>query len=311
MIPGFVPAGEGPHGGTGFAIGQVVGYPADSPVWCSGQIPAEDRYHALELVQLSWRDGELRASQPERIEDRDLIRGWDFESQSLGPAVPDGEGFVMGFTARHEDGRPRTGVMRWKRTSGAWRPVSFTPVSGDIETFEPSIIRDVDGTLLFTARGRGEHAEALRLWQSKDGGVSWELTLDMPQLLAATPVTLNMMDAGGQPYFAGNPKCNQDSLGRSVHSIEMRERLWIWPLGPDRRSVCEPIEAHDLAGAFGPAPNGSIWRADHPVGATLELGEDEPRHWLFYRVLEQNECISDAPITPRTGTYAQELRFEE
>ena len=310
MIPGFVPAGEGPNGGTGFAIGQVIGYPAESPVRFSGEIPAEDRYHALELVQLSWQDGELRASQPERIGDGDLIRGWDFQSQSIGPALPDGDGFLMGFTARNEDGQPGTGVMRWGWEGGAWRPLSFTPVSGDIETFEPSIIRDVDGTLLLTARGRGDHAETLRVWESTDGGASWQLTLNVHQLLAATPVSINM-GPGGQPYIAGNPKRELDSLGRSSHSIEMREKLWIWPLAADRQSLLEPIEMHDLADAFGPAPNGSIWRADHPLGATLQLGDDKPRHWLFYRVLEQNECISDAPVTHRTGTFAQEILSSE
>lgn len=306
MMPGFMPAGKGQNGGTGYAIAQVIGYPVHPPVRSWTQIPAEERFHAFELVQLEWTGETLQASEPVRIDDEGLVEGWRFNSPSLGPALPEGDGFLMGFTAQADSGVCQTGIMRWERKEGTWAPTSFTPVSGEIDSFEPSILRDTDGALLFSARGRGEHVEALRLWRSEDGGQTWELCIEQPKALAATPVTLNM-GPGGQPYLAGNPWRGRDSQGEAINSIEMRERLLLWPLAPDRRSVLEPIVAHDLSEAFGPAPNGSIWRADHPISATLQLGDEAPRHWLFYRVLERNECISDAPATPQTGTFAQEI----
>jgi hypothetical protein len=278
----------------------------DPPVRSRTQIPEEDRLHAFELVQLAWEGDRLVARKPVRIEDDGFVPGWAFTSPSLGAALPDGDGLLMAFTARHEDDRCETGVMRWERDEQGWRPVAFTPVSGEVDTFEPTLVRDHDGALLFTARGRKSHKEALRLWRSEDGGVSWNLRFELPQMLAETPVTLNM-GPGGCPYIAGNPRRDQDSLGRSINSIEMRETLQVWPLTEDRCGVLDPVVVRDCT-RFGPAPYGSIWRADHPMGATLQLGDDDPRHWLFYRVLEQNECIGDAPATPLTGTFASEIR---
>lgn len=308
MIPGFVPAGSGANGGSGFAIGQVVGHPVDPPVRFWTQIPEEDRLHAFELVQLAWEGGRLVASEPERLDDDGFLPGWAFTGPSLGAALPDGGGLLMAFTAQRDGGRCETGVMRWERGERGWRPVAFTPVSGEVDTFEPTVVRDHDGALLFTARGRQAYQEALRLWRSGDGGETWELCIELPRVLAAAPVTLNM-GPGGCPYIAGNPRRERDSLGRAINSIEMRETLQIWPLTKDRRGVHDPVLVRDCT-RFGPAPNGSIWRADHPMGATLQLGDDAPRHWVFYRVLEQNECIGDAPATPLTGTFAAELLLD-
>jgi len=83
--------------------------------------------------------------------------------------------------------------------------------------------------------------------------------------------------------------------------------LLLWPLAPDRRSLLEPLVARDCAADFGPAPAGSIWRADHPVGLTVRLADGQWRHVFCYRVLDRDECVSDAAATSRTGTYVEEV----
>ena len=313
LVGGFVPLGakrsdasEHPHAGTGFAVSQVIGFPCDSTIQWAGDLPAEDRYHAMELQQYEYDGRNFTVSSTALLADADLHPDWSLTGPGLCHAVPDGDDLLMGF-AGSRDGRPgRAGVLRWRREGSEWRSVAFVPITGEDHSSEATLVRDTDGSILFTARGGGASEKAMRLWRSADGGASWEKLLDQPQFRACTPVSLNRC-ADGSLYFAGNPERKTDSLGRALSSIEMRETLLLWPLAQDRRSLLDPIVARDCPAEFGPAPAGSIWRADHPVGVTVRLADGRWRHVLCYRVLDRDECVSDAVLTPRTGTYVEEI----
>jgi len=47
-----------------------------------------------------------------------------------------------------------SGVARWQRRGDAWEPVSYVPVAhheDNVVWIEPSLVRDVDDSLLFTS----------------------------------------------------------------------------------------------------------------------------------------------------------------
>ena len=99
------------------------------------------------------------------------------------------------------------GVSRWQRLDSRWQPVEFVPVVRSREAadpqvvygqrmpvlpMEPSLIRDVDGALLLSARGVYDEADehAIRVWRSTDGQ-TWDLVIDIPEVRGQAPVTIN------------------------------------------------------------------------------------------------------------------------
>ena len=312
LVGGFVPLGakrpDGsahPHAGTGFAVSQVIGFPCESTIQWAADLPAEDRYHAMELQQVAYDGRDFSVSSTALLADTDLHPDWSLTAPGLCHAIPDGDDLLMGF-AGSRDGRPRrAGVLRWRREEQVWRSVAFVPITED-SSGEATLVRDTDGSLLFTARGGGASENAMRLWRSADGGASWGKLLDESQIRAGSPISLNRC-ADGALYFAGNPHRKTDSLGRALRSNDMRETLLLWPLAPDLRSLLDPIMARDCAADFGPALPGSIWIADHPVGLTVRLADGRWRHVFCYRVLDRDEVARDAPTTPYTGTYVEEV----
>ncbi len=57
--------------------------------------------------------------------------------------------------------------MRWRFLDAEWRPVAFTLVAGNDKSYEPSLVRDVDGSLLYLARKDGND---IIVWRSPDNG---------------------------------------------------------------------------------------------------------------------------------------------
>ncbi len=43
-------------------------------------------------------------------------------------------------------------LVRWRRQEGRWAAINITPVSPLDNSFEPSVVRDRDGSLLFCVR---------------------------------------------------------------------------------------------------------------------------------------------------------------
>jgi hypothetical protein len=319
---GFVPRGavraDGvphPHAGTGFAMSHIIGYPVDA-TGCPLPHEAwrgEDPYAAVELQQYRYDGCAFLVEHSARLPFSALLDGWEFTSMPLGNCLADGDDLLGGLVGKPNgsDEARSSGMARWQRTNGRWRLVSFVPVKGSEGSYEPSLVRDTDDSLLVAVRGGqpGPDENSIMLWRSTDGGVHWDNLIHAKGVRAGTPVSINK-GPGGVLYIAGNPHREADSLGRrlsSQPSIAMREMLLAWPLSDDRRRLLEPVIARDCVADFGPAPSGSIWWADHPVGQNVRLADSQWHHLLTYRLLEQNECVGGAPATPHTGAYLQEV----
>lgn len=329
---GFVPLGalrsDGtphPYAGTGFAISHIMGYPVDASgniaVYGLWEVPMPDRHFMIELQQYRYDGMQFTIKDVQLFVPDMLFPGWEFTCMPLGNCLSDGDDLIGSLVARPAGSKqpPGSGLIRWQYRSGQWSPASFTPVTGADGSSEPSLIRDFDGSLLFTARGAARievecvkdemvncYKDDIRVWRSADGGSEWGLTLHVPKVRAGTPVSINKA-LDGTVYIAGNPYMETDSFGRRLSSNEMRETLILWPLSDDRRQLLDPVLARDSNADFGAPPYGSIWRVDHPIGLNVRLADGKWHHLLAYRVLELNECVSDSPVTAHTGTYIEEV----
>jgi hypothetical protein len=242
--------------------------------------------------------------------------------------IQDGDDLLLPMSGGKAAGPSGTGIARWRRAGGSWRPVSFVPVSGADGSGEPSLVRDLDGALLFCARGSRdarywEASESetpdndIRVWRSRDGGQSWRKVLHVRGAVSSAPITLNRA-ADGTPYVAANLyevflhpmdriKVPVDSRGRVWAGGRARNTLCLWPLDPDRTGLETPIVARDCRRDFGPPPGGTAWRIDHPSSATVQLADGEWHNVLGARVLEYGELTHVLPPTPRTGAYLEEV----
>jgi hypothetical protein len=312
LVGGFVPLGarradglDHPHQGTGFSVATVIGFPADRDVGGHWELPDDEKFHALEMQQYSYDGQDFVRGESRIVALEDLLPGWRISGPGLCHAVADGDDLLMPCGASADGGKSRGGLLRWQRLGDVWRPVIFHPVTPADSSYEATVVRDMDGALLFTARG-GADVSAIRLWRGSCDGAKWESMLTVSKMRSETPVSLNRA-ADGTVYVAGSPEREVDSRGRALSSVEMREKLLLWPISADRRALLEPVTARDCLAEFGEAPGESIWRADHPVGLTVRLAGRQWHHVLCYRVLASDECVSDAPVTTRTGAHVEEL----
>jgi hypothetical protein len=337
---GFVPLGARrasggaphPHSGTGFGICQAVSWPlhdrdgeATPGLRTRRAYREAASYHYLELQQYRYDGVRFHVLSTTRLQYSELLAGWTLSNPSMGNAIPDGDDLLLGLSGNESRAGDPTashglscGVSRWKRDAAGWRPVAFVPVTDRTGWFEPSLIRDLDGALLFAARGASPATmNGIAVWRSEDGGSTWRPLLDLPGVISQAPVSLNRA-ADGTPYIAANPyevlsrprakvfELPRDAAGRPRLGGWLRERLNLWPLSPDRRSLEPPILARDCAAEFGSPPGGSTWNVDHSMGATLQLADGRWRHLLSERILEYAELRGFGP-TPRTGLYVEEV----
>lgn len=302
VVGGFVPLGarlkDGaahPHAGTGFGICAALEFPTDE----NGFFTWNTKFiRHLEFQQYTYDGHTFRVLRSQMTKAGSLLpvadSNWRIVQNGLTNAIPDGDDMLQPVVANN-GGPDVSGVVRWRRRYGLWRPVSFVPVTPAGESWvEASLIRDLDGSLLFSARGYGQEASNMvRVWRSADGGATWELVIEAPRVRAQAPVSLNRA-ADGTPYIAANP------MGR------WREALCLWPLNADRSALDEPITVRDAPAEFGPAPGGSKWMVDHPNAVTLRLADGKWHNVLVYRVLVQAEHRGAAP-PPQTGCYVEEV----
>ncbi|PYV07551.1 MAG: hypothetical protein DMG07_28390, partial [Acidobacteria bacterium] len=211
---GFVPFGtrrpDGsphPHAGTGFGIHQSLAWPVDGPT----EIRGPEHYQCFELQQYRYDGSAFRVLGTEKVEMTDLLAGWTIHDGGITNGIPDGDDFLVGMAGGKFDPRKLeennggdvasgAGVMRWQRRQESWRPVSFVPVTEPDLSFEPSLIRDTDGALLFCARG-GQRA--IRVWRSSDGGATWVKLIHVVGVAAGSPISLDQA-VDGTPYIATN-----------------------------------------------------------------------------------------------------------
>ena len=295
VIGGFVPYGakrpdgsDHPHAGTGFGVSQVIPFNTKTEKFgglayvelyqfaCDG-----DRFEVLGTEKIS---GEYRPG--------------------LTSAIPDGDDLLYPMS-----GDGRSGVTRWTRDSTGWHIESFYAVDGSEESFEPSLIRDTDGSLLMCARGGFD----IRVWRTVDLQ-AWEQVVDVKRALAGSPVTLNQA-ADGTPYVAGNlhQEWFEDSRGVYCHG---RELLCLWPLNAARNGVEPGLMARACRLEFGPPPSTTYWQIDHPSASTLQLADGQWHNVLIYRIIDLAESalcwcfdgFSNAPA--QTGCYLEEVKSD-
>lgn len=334
LIGGFVPAGalradgsSHPHAGTGFGVGQAHWF-----TWKDNRFTWRDpgRQDMNEVYQLAYRRGVFttRRSEVRAQNGDDPLRigstGWTILVTGIKSAIPDGDDLLLAALAARED---RTaigiGVIRWVRQAGTWRPSDFSPVdvvNGPVPRgpnpmeqcpwMEPSLDRDSDGRLLFSARsadvpkGPGYN---LRVWRSTAEG--WSQLMDIPNARLNSPITVNVA-ANGAAYLVSNPY-DTAFIPETAQVGRGRERLVLWPLTGDRRNIGPPQLIRDCLTEFGQPPEaerGDKWMADHPNGLTVRLKDRKWHHLLCYRVCHSPRHASlGTPPSPRSGSYVEEV----
>jgi hypothetical protein len=316
---GFVPIGallpdgsKHPHAGTGFGLGLVISLKLNKTG--GFRWDQEKPQFFAELTQLKTDGASISAVSRGRFSvasihtaaakafERKKLLGtednqWFFANIGLSAAIPDGkDGLLCGIRA--ENGKIMTsGVARWRYSNGQWALSSFAPVS---DVSEPSLVRDVDGALLFTARKYDYEKKCgpCDVFRSADDGRTWELVLHADNLHEVTPITINSA-TDGTPYIATNP--------------DRRLNLGIWELNKDRTSFIskKPLMIRDYPEDFGYGH----WGIDHPNSSNLILEDGKPHNLLHYRVLffvpapaRGNTQTGDMEIVKeQTGLYIDEI----
>ncbi|MEE2710803.1 MAG: sialidase family protein [Gemmatimonadota bacterium] len=329
---GFVPLGakrpDGsphPHAGTGFSLVNVVAYQSNiqtSPPYRTCVYANEESYSYFELFQLVYDGKTMQVSNAEHLSPSAVLPSWYILNGGMGNAIADQDDLLLCMVAQDPWAGSGSGVMRWRRDVDKWHPVLYVPVTGDDRSSEASVVRDVDGALLFCARGNGERDEKdIRVWRSSDGGEIWAKNIHVSGVISEAPVTINQT-VHGTPYIAANlyqvymhPRGAQlrvlkNAEGNVRGGGWQRDTLCIWPLNAGRTGLEAPLVARCCREEFGPPPGDSAWRADHPTGTTVQLADGKWHHVLGYRIVEVAELTHSSDPTPQTGAYLEEVITE-
>ncbi|MEC8990901.1 MAG: hypothetical protein VX656_06625 [Candidatus Latescibacterota bacterium] len=325
IVGGFVPYGarraDGqahPCAGTGFGVSEAL----DFPMLPDGSYSKADKTKSMvrrAVVHQLTFDGRAFTAHEDRA-DNDLLAvpesDWIVYVNGLHTAIPDGDDLLYPACATTGDASlcwptpTAAGVCRWQFREDRWQLSHFEPVAMsrqadeprilydepvELAAAEPSLVRDHDGSLLFTARmcGDDEEDHVIRVWRSSDGGRSWSTVIEQSQARGQAPITINRA-SDGTVYLAAN------ALDRE------RDLLWLWPLNEQRTGLLEGMEIRDALEEFGPPPTGPVWFMDHPTAVTLRLGDGQWHHILVCRLMDRGEHAGAAP-PPQTGMYVEEV----
>ncbi|MFH1007256.1 MAG: exo-alpha-sialidase [Candidatus Latescibacterota bacterium] len=311
VVGGFVPLGakleDGsphPHAGTGFgqcyALRYALRYPLDPDGHYDYSKPSESW---LEFYQFAYTGEKFRIVSKERTNWSTLFPNCEVVGEGLTYAIPDGEDLLLAVTGKIGE-ELVDGVSRWRVGEDGWRPVSFVPVTGSkpddkgqwVCGGEPSVVRDREGSLLFSARSADEANFDMAVWRSSDAGQTWRQIIYRKNCRSRSPISLNRA-ADGTPYIAANLPSN----------CRTREVLALWPLNDDRTDFEKILIARDCRAEFGFAPSGSWWRVDHPRSAVVQLSDGGWHDLLIYQIADNMEIEGDADMAPQTGHYVEEV----
>ena len=320
-----------PHAGTGFAVNQIMGFPItglDRPDCFSG-IPEEEIFYGLELSQCEYDGKEFKVISSEIRQINEFLPGKAIAGGGMSMAIPDGDDLLTPFNADTYRGENKVfgcGILRWSRGGSGWQVSDYIEVippdlehqntiSGITMGFcESSLARAADSSLVYTAReigpdpfGKGpQDAERLIVWRSTDNAKTWSRIFEVPHFHTLTPLSLGRA-ADGSLFISANKHCTQNFKGEHLGSMILRECLLAWPLKNDFSGLEEPLVICDAPTEFGAPTWGSFWRVDHPIALPVRLKDGKWHTIVCFRVLEHNECDSDAPMTPFTGCYVREI----
>lgn len=307
---GFVPLGakleDGsphPHAGTGFGLASLHGYPVSLADKEDTHIDVNSDIHVrVQFLQYAYDGENFSITHQEELGADELVPGTNVLYLGTCSGIPSGEDLLTPMdtgTVSQWD----TGLARWRRNeNGHWKLAEYTPIAE--HTCEAALVRDVDSSLLMLFRPWGSTSKEpnrLHIRRSTDEGKTWTRICDVEPFWQMCPVTINR-GLDGRPYVC----CNRFREPRQ-HRFATREMLWLWPLSDDRQSLLDPVVVRDGPGEWGPAPNGSIWRMDHPMGQTLRLADGKWHHLITYRALDDAEMRTDAGAGEHTGTYVEEI----
>ncbi len=332
-IGGFVPLGalleDGrphPHAGTGFALVTVIGYPAA----LDQQTPAEaqagtHRYNELHQLRFDGRDLTIEHTE---IFKQPLGDGYHIHNRPLGAAIADGEYLVMGLVCERPEELPRSGLSRWRRGPAGWQPTEFVPVTGPDRAFEPTVVRDTDGSLLMCVRSRDAlkppfpvpddrplvNAGNVRLYRSTNGGQSWTQLIDQPFVRAPSPIAV-LRHASGEPFLAGNPYVRPalDKQGRVIQETRQRQTLSFWPLSSNRTDLGEKVDVLDGVTRFGPprklteGAHANMWLIDHPIGGPFRMSDGNWHTLVSFRLTDVSVNAQGAPPPEHGGIWVEEV----
>ncbi len=304
VLGGFVPLGaklaDGsphPHAGTGFGLAMGARHELDE----TGNYDyRDDADRHAELFQFGYDGKDFKILQREYVKVEALLSDWDLAGNFVTNAIPDGRDLLYVMVAKVGELRV-SGVSRWRHGADGWRPVSFVPVTGDKAQWgEPSLIRDGNGDLLFSARSDCRVLPGIAfdaaVWRSTDNGETWEQVIYRKGCRSRSPVSINQA-ADGTPFVAANLPPHDRT----------REVLCYWTLNESRTDFEECRIARDAPAEFGPAPSGSWWRIDHPNSAIVRLADGAWHSLLAYRIVDNGEVEGDADPPPQTGCYVEEV----
>lgn len=299
---GFVPVGAKdeagrphPHAGTGFGVTTAIGYDTDLATVPKDVRAQCDPLKLINLQQYRFDGTTFTITDDQMIDPHDLLPGWSIR-KGLSGAIPEGHDLLSPCVATaHGDEASCAGISRWQRRDETWRITNFTPITARDGSFEPTLLRDTDGSLLFTARGPSGGTKPIVLWRSADGGESWEKLIDSPDARAgSSPVTLSRA-LDGTPFIISHPP--------EAAQHHARESLHIWPISDDRRTLLPSLSVRECAVSFRDVDTENIWSADNAVGRVVRMADGQWYSLLVYRVAHANEIVKAVPVTPVTGCY--------
>ena len=338
VFAAFVPLGalleDGtphPHAGTGFAFGARLGRPCDEKGSCQGYTNPllEDCYDEVEILQLAWNGEKLTVTDRERLAYPSKVDTFKHTIPLLPPlagVVADWEDLLTGATkVIGEEPLGRAGVCRWKRNNGHWEIAEFTPI-GAPGSFEPSLIRDINGSLLYTHRTAvpewtfalklspegmedAKYNRDIRVWRSCDNGKSWTKCVHQKDCCNGCPVSITMTKAGVPVIFTNE---HSDTLGTGnplFHGV-VREKMILRVLNKERNGLLPKQLVRDAVAEFGNAPYGKGWFMDHPIGLLVRLSDHQWHSVLTMRVMDISESGGGNAATPYTGLYVEEIISE-
>lgn len=284
-----------PHGGTGFGMCEVGFYPADFTQPISGRIG-----YLLEVQQFTYDGNQFAASAPVRMSADGLPvgdTGWSITAPGLSPAIPDGNDLLFAAMASNASQSGISGVARFQYCTNGWQPTSFSPITSPGESWiESSLIRDIDGSLLFSSRS--DRDASLALWRSTNAGNSWNQLINVPSARTYAPVAVGQA-VDGTAFFVTNPVTTTDvNIDRNV--------LNLVPVKSNRTELDSAIVVRDAPADFGAAPSGLGWMVDHGISNVIRLADGRWHSILTYRVDDQGEH-SGSPGTPYSGCYVEEV----